>query len=277
MLCPSPNGDLVEGIDDSEVPTPQLDLDPNGAVGTKQYMEWINVFYQAYDKVTFAPVWATPLAGPTPWVNNGITNCSAVGGDGVVIFDRLASRWVIAFHTSPPSALYNYCIAVSSTDDLTSPALVWYTYVFPLNAALGTNPQGQTYFPDWPKFGTWADAYYASFDMEDVAQKHLNIGSMACAFDRTNMLLGNPGANPMQCFYANPNQNGTLFLGHSLIPADVEGTTAPPAGRDEFFVSIQNPPNDGQDPHVQYHQLVGLSCRFGHSGPTRLSRIFRSR
>ena len=90
-----------EGIDDSEVPTPQLDLDPNGAVGTKQYMEWINVFYQAYDKVTFAPVWATPLAGPTPWVNNGITNCSAVGGDGVVIFDRLASRWVIAFHTSP--------------------------------------------------------------------------------------------------------------------------------------------------------------------------------
>jgi len=30
-----------------------------------------------------------------------------------------------------------------------------------------------------------------------------------------------------------------------LIPADVEGTTAPPVGRDEYFVSIQNPVIDG--------------------------------
>ena len=235
-----------DGIDDSEVPTPQLDLDPNGAVGTKQYMEWINVYYQAFDKTTFAPVWATPQHGMTPWVNNGITNCSAVGGDGVIIFDRLASRWVIAFHTAPASAQYYYCVAVSSTDDLTSPTLVWYTYAFFLNPALGANSQGQTYFPDWPKIGTWADAYYASFDLEDIAQKHLNIGSMVCAFDRTNMLIGNPTPNPMQCFHTNPNQNGTLYLGHSLIPADVEGTTPPPVGRDEFLVSIQNPPNDGK-------------------------------
>ena len=44
----------------------------------------------------------------------------------------------------------------------------------------------------------------------------------------------------------NPNQNGTLSLKHSLIPADVEGTTPPPVGRDEFLVSIQNPTNDGK-------------------------------
>jgi hypothetical protein len=40
--------------------------------------------------------------------------------------------------------------------------------------------------------------------------------------------------------------NGTLYLKHSLIPADVDGTTAPPAGRHEYFLSIQNPPNDGK-------------------------------
>ncbi len=237
-----------EGIDDSQVPNPQLDNDPNGAVGTKQYMEWINVYYQAFDKVTFAPVWLTPQPGPTPWVNNGVNDCSAVGGDGVVIFDRMASRWVIAFHTSPANDNYYYCIAVSNTDDLTSPTLDWYTYEFFLNPVLGQNSNGQTYFPDWPKIGTWADAYYASFDLEDVAQKHLNIGSLVCAFDRTNMLIGNPNPNPMQCF-SDPNPiptNGTLFLSHSLIPADVDGTTPPPTGRDEFLVSIQNPPNDGK-------------------------------
>jgi hypothetical protein len=52
----------------------------------------------------------------------------------------------------------------------------------------------------------------------------------------------------MQCF-SDPDPiptNGVRYLKHSLIPGDVEGTTAPPTGRDEFYVSIQNPPNDGQ-------------------------------
>ncbi|HSZ01446.1 MAG TPA: hypothetical protein VK788_18255, partial [Terriglobales bacterium] len=65
--------------------------------------------------------------------------------------------------------------------------------------------------------------------------------------DRTNMLSGGT-PNPMQCF-SDPNPiplNGTRYLKHSLIPGDVEGTTAPPTGRDEFYVSIQNPPLDGQ-------------------------------
>src|ERR1035438_5503147 len=78
-----------DGIAASQVGHPEYDVDPNGAVGTKQYMEWINVFYQAYDKVTFAPVWATPLAGTSPWFNNGQQNCLPVGGDGIINFDRL--------------------------------------------------------------------------------------------------------------------------------------------------------------------------------------------
>ncbi|MGC2404385.1 MAG: hypothetical protein WA510_31625, partial [Acidobacteriaceae bacterium] len=49
-----------EGIDASQLAHPELNVDPNGAIGTKQYMEWINTFYQAYDKVTLAPVWAAP-------------------------------------------------------------------------------------------------------------------------------------------------------------------------------------------------------------------------
>jgi len=236
-----------EGIDDSQVPNPQLDLDPNGSVGTKQYLEWINLYYQAFDKVTFAPLWPTAVPGNTPWLNNNVQNCLAFGGDGVVNFDRLASRWIIAAHTSPANSQYYYCVAISNTDDLTSPTLAWYTYGFFLNPFLGTNTQGQPYFPDWPKIGTWQDAYYVSFDLQDVAQKHLTIGVLVCALDRTNMLAG-ATPNPMQCF-SNPNPiptAGTLYLAHSVIPADIEGTTPPPAGRDEFLVSIQNPPNDGK-------------------------------
>jgi hypothetical protein len=234
-----------DGIDASQIPRPQLDIDPNGAVGTKQYMEWINTYYQAYDKKTFSPVWSTPQNGTQPWRSNNVSDCYGVGGDGVIAFDRLASRWLIAARASSAGNYY-YCVAISNTDDLTSGSLGWYTYEIPLNPILGTNSRGHVYFPDWPKLATWQDAYYVTMDLQDVDNKYQEIAIVACALDRTNMLTGFT-PNPPQCF-SDPSPvpaNGTLYLAHSLIPADIEDTTAPPSGRDEFLVSIQNPPNDG--------------------------------
>ena len=233
-----------EGIDASQLARPQLDVDPNGAVGTKQFMEWTNVYFQAYDKISFAPVWSAPQSGTSPWQNKGITACNGIGGDGVVIFDRLALRWVIAARSSATNN-YNYCVAVSNTDDLSSKSLAWYTYVFSLNALLGTNAQGNVYFPDWPKIGTWSDAYYVAMDLNDPNIGDREVGFLVCALDRTNMLV-NGTPNPPICF-EQPSPVGTsVYLGHSLIPADVEGTTPPPAGRDEFLVSIQNPVMDNK-------------------------------
>ena len=235
-----------EGIDASQVHSSDHDVDPNGAVGTKQYMEWTNVYFQAYDKQSpNAPVWSAPQPGTLPFQNNNLPNCTSVGGDGIVTFDHLASRWIIAVRSSPGSNSYYYCVAISNTDDLRSSSLSWYTYQFALNPVLGANSNGHVYWPDWPKFGTWADAYYVSFDLNDVDRNYLQIGVVVCALDRTNMLTGSQ-PNPMQCF-SDPNPipaHGTLYLKHSLIPADIEGVVAPPAGRDEYLVSIQNPPFD---------------------------------
>lgn len=232
-----------EGIDASQLAHPELNVDPNGAVGTKQYMEWTNAYYQAFDKVTFAPVWSTPKNGNTPFVANGVTQCENFGaGDVIILFDRLASRWVIGAHSAGPN--YYYCVAISNTDDLTSKTLKWYTYAFSLNAILGTNSSGVTYYPDWTKIGTWIDAYYVGIDLEDPSHTFQEVGVVACAFDRTNMLVGGT-ANSPQCF-ANPSPvTGSLYLGHSLEPADIEGTTPPPAGTPEYYVSIENPVNDG--------------------------------
>ena len=82
-----------EGIDASQLNRPEYAVDPNGAVGTKQFMEYVNVYYQAFDKTTFAPVWSTPQVATTPFGN--LANCQHITGDAVIIFDRLASRWVI--------------------------------------------------------------------------------------------------------------------------------------------------------------------------------------
>jgi hypothetical protein len=232
-----------EGINVSELTKQQLDIDPNGAVGTKQYVEWVNNYFQAFDKTTLVPL-ASPEPGTLPFRNNGISNCYAFGGDGIVNFDRVASRWIIAGHGLPSPGQYYYCVAISSTDDLSSQTLQWYTYQFYLNPCI-TNSNGYTYFPDWPKFGTWGNAYYVAFDLLDTNNKYIPIGIGAVALDRANM-LNNGTPHHMQCFTVPRTLpiKGSYSLYHSLIPADVEGTTPPPANRDEFMVSIQNPPRD---------------------------------
>ena len=232
-----------DGIAAAQVAHPEFDVDPNGAVGTKQYMEWINVYYQAYDKVTLAPVWSSPQPASNPFTANGLNACNNFSGDGIINFDRLASRWVISVRTTI-SNNYTYCIAISNTDDLSSKSLSWHAYEVPLNPILGTNSQGNVYFPDWPKLGTWPDAYYLTIDLNDVNNNYREVGVVVCALDRTNMLNGGTPNSP-QCFTNPSTVNGSLYLAHSLIPADVDGTTAPPSGRDEYLVSIENPVNDG--------------------------------
>ena len=249
-----------EGVDATDQPTSR-DVDPQGAVGTKQFFEWTNAnvtqgAMQAWDKVTFAPVWPQYQNIAFPWVQNDMSDCETVRGDGQIIFDSLASRWVIGAHNSTPGKIgpYFYCVAVSSTDDLTASNLSWYTYEFPLDPYLGTSPKtGNPNFPDWPKISTWWNAYFVTIDVLDPDNLGSNeggfmpLGVVVCALDRTDMLQNN--AATYQCF-TDPNPippNPTaanLYLRHSLIPADVDGTTAPFANRDEFLLSIQNPPND---------------------------------
>ena len=228
------------------------DVDPNGAVGTKQFMEYVNTQYQAYDKTTFQPVWSTPQSIDTPWA--GISQCSSIPLDAVINFDRLASRWVIGAKSAPPPSGPTpgnfYCIAVSSTDDLTSPSLVWYAYYLDLAPYLPV-AQNEKYAPDWSKLGTWPNAYVAGIDILDG--KNDEVGVLACAFDRMNMLINNPTPNSPQCIdVPAPTYMTTEFapyyLAHSLIPADVDGTTPPPAGRDSFLVSIENPSGGGGAP-----------------------------
>jgi hypothetical protein len=228
-----------EGIDASQVKSPGFGIDPNGAVGTKQYMEWADVDYQGYDKTTGAPVYSSgPVEGDTPWRNNNMPDCYGPSGNVQLNFDHIASRWVIGRRQSNNGS-YFYCIAVSNTDDLTSSTFAWYAYELPLNLILGTNSHGHVFYADYPKIGTWVDGYYVTIDLEDPDNGFAEVGILACAFDRTTMLTGGTMRKP-QCFrYPNP-PNG-LFRAHSLEPADIDGLVAPQLGTPEYFASLQNP------------------------------------
>ena len=189
--------------------TKSFNADANGAVGTKQYLEWVNSAYQGYNKTTFAKVFPSPVMGDTPWRNAGMPDCFGSGGDGIILFDHLASRWVIG--TRHGQGTYFYCIAVSNSDDLTAPGFGWSAYELPLNPILGQNSLGHAYFADFPRLGTWADGYYVSIDLEDPDNGFREVGVVVCAFDRTSMLAGATARTP-QCFRNPSTITGSLFL-----------------------------------------------------------------
>ncbi|HVS73983.1 MAG TPA: hypothetical protein VHE23_01060 [Candidatus Acidoferrales bacterium] len=182
--------------------------DTNGAVGATQFVQWVNLSFAVFDKTTGALAAGFPKAGNTIWSGFGGSCETRNDGDPIAQYDKAAGRWVLAqpVFASP----FSYCIAVSTTSDATGS---YNRYQFSM-------PN----FPDYPKLGVWSDGYYASFNM---FSGNTFVGARACAFNRTAMLAG--AAATAVCF-----QNSSSVA--NLLPSDLDGATAPPAGSPNFFV-----------------------------------------
>lgn len=218
--------------------------DTDGAVGTSQYVQLVNTVFTVYDKSTGAVV-TGPTATNTLWSGFGGTCQTANDGDGTVEFDKLADRWVFQqFVVS--STPYMECIAVSQTADATG-AYSRYAFTF-----------GNSDFPDYPKLGVWPDAYYMSFNI--FLNGATFIGPDACAFDRTNMLTG-AAARPMQCFQQSTSVN-------PLLPSDLDGTTAPPSGEPNFYLTFGS---SGVVELFKYHVDFTTPSNSTFTGPTNIS------
>jgi hypothetical protein len=188
--------------------------DTNAAVGTTQVVETVNVAYAVYDKTT-----GNQLMAPT----NIQTLYAPLGGqcatgnvsDPVATYDKAAGRWLItmiAFNNT--FTVNDSCVAVSTTSDATG---TYHLYQFSYAKTL----------PDYPKVGVWPDAYYVTTD--SFPSGGFFSGAETCALDRTNMLAGN--AATMICF-----QRGTSDF--ALLPADLDGATAPPAGSPNYQMEL---------------------------------------
>ncbi len=186
--------------------------DTNGAVGTTQYVQWVNLEYNVYDKTTGSKILG-PVQGSSFWSGFGGDCQNNNSGDPIVIFDHLASRW---FATQPVffSSPFHFCIAISTSDDATGS----YTrYEFDV----------VNEFNDYPKWAVWPDGYYASyrgFNTSGTSYK----GPRACAADRTAMLAGN--AATIQCFNMSSNYD-------FVLPSDLDGATLPPTGSPNYYIS----------------------------------------
>lgn len=194
--------------------------DTVGAVGASQYVQMVNVTIAVYSKRD-----GSLQLGPVPihalWQgfgglceNGGETATYSDGGDPVVLYDHLANRWFVSqLQYDETFTKTAQCIAVSTSSDATG-SYNRYEFDFGVN------------FPDYPKFGIWPDAYYNSIN---VFPGNGFAGAEACAFDRAAMLAGAPAA--AICFQQSPSVA-------SLLPADLDGSTPPPAGAPNYFVGL---------------------------------------
>src|SRR5260370_27453519 len=216
---------------------PFVPPDTNGAVGATQFVEWVNVTFEVFDKATGATV-----IGPTPgnafWKGFGGTCETHNDGDIIIQYDKAAGRWVAAQPVfSPP---FFYCVAVSTTSDATGS---YNRYAFSLSARA---------LPDYPKVRVWPDGYYVTFNIFSPSFA----AAMACAYDRTNMLAGNSATSI--CFQE-PKSVG------SLLPSDLDSKTPPPPGEPNFLVDLAD------STHLnlfQFHVDFATPTNSSFSGPT---------
>jgi hypothetical protein len=187
--------------------------DTNGAVGATQYVQWVNASFAVFDKTTGAIASGFPKPANILWSGFGGGCQTNNDGDPIVQYDKLANRWVLT-QFSVSTLPYLQCVAVSTTSDATGS---YYRYAF---------SYGNTQFPDYPKLGVWPDGYYISYNIFNNAQSFG--GAKVCAFDRNSMLTG--AAATQQCVQLSTSYGG-------LLPSDLDGTTAPPAGTPNFFLN----------------------------------------
>lgn len=189
--------------------------DTNGAVGATQYVQWVNESFAVFDKSTGAIAPGFPKAGNTLWTGFG-GNCETRNdGDPIVQYDKAAGRWILTQFSVPGGGPYEQCVAVSTTSDATG-AYNRYSFNY-----------GNVQFIDYPKLGVWPDAYYITYNIFNNGTTFA--GAKLCAFDRTAMLAG--ALATQQCF-----QLGTNFGG--VLPSDLDGATAPPAGSPNYLFSF---------------------------------------
>jgi len=196
-----------------------LPPDTNGDVGPNNYVQWVNLHYQVFDRTGGSLLGPSP--GNTLWSGFGGVCETTNQGDPVVRYDRMANRWIFtqfAFTVDRRNNLvapFVQCFAISTTGD---PTGTYYRYAWTIS---------NTYFPDYPKLAVWPDGYYMTVNF---FSGNTFVGGGALAFDRAKMLNGQAataiGFGPLGAAYG------------GSLPSDLDGSILPPSGAPNYFGAI---------------------------------------
>jgi len=184
--------------------------DTNGDAGLTLYGQVVNVQIQWFNKSNGSSYYG-PVNTSTLWSGFGGGCQTNNDGDAVIKYDKAADKWVVT-QFSVSTTPYLECVAVSTTND---PKGTWARYAF-----------SQPNFNDYPKMSVWPDAYYITYNMFTNTFQ----GGRVCAMDRTKMVAGDLSATQV-CFQLSTSYGG-------LLPADLYGSTTPPAGTPNYVMNF---------------------------------------
>ena len=196
-----------------------LPPDTNGDVGPTHYVQTVNISFAIWNKTTGSKLYG-PANIKTLWSGFGGACETRNDGDPIVLYDKLADRWLIAQFALPryPVKPFYMCIAVSKSGD---PQGQWWRYSYSFNK-----------MPDYLKFGVWPDGYYMSINQFKSGSGTWG-GQGVVAFERSRMLLGQSAkAVYFDLFNVDANLGG-------MLPSHLSGSP-PTAGTPNTFVEIDD-------------------------------------
>lgn len=233
--------------------------DPNGDVGPNHYVQAVNTSAAIFDKT------GTLLASfhYNTLFASAIAPCNSPlrRGDPIALYDTIADRWILTdFAYANSTGPYYQCIAVSKTANPVTGG--WWLYT--LDAGSTSTP-GVYWFNDYPKLGSWSDGIYMSADMFEARLTYR--GVRVWAFNRDD-LINNPMTGVRYVYF----DISPTYI--HLLPSNLRGTTMPPGGTPNFFVSLAMPDASYQANtlhlwkfHVDWNNLLNSTL----TGPTNLT------
>jgi hypothetical protein len=188
--------------------------DTNMAVGDTQIVQWVNGSFAVFNKFSGATL-AGPILGNDLFSALG-GPCATYNDGGIAAqWDNAAHQWLLAQNVLHGPTYYA-CVAVSMTADATGP---YYLYPF----SLGNG------FPDYPKWGRWNTSWSQTMNNFGPGGSGF-VGAEVCLYNRTALLNGQSGPPAIQvCHQFSANDD-------SLLPADIDSSTNPPAAECQFFI-----------------------------------------
>ena len=195
---------------------PDAPPDTTMAVGDTQIVQWVNTSYTVCSKTAPYKCGAS-VEGNMLWSKLGGICAANNDGDIIAQWDLAAHRWLLTQNVF--AGTYGVCVAVSTTANANG---TYYLYEFPvLNSG----------FPDYPKWGIWPTGYFETWNNFGPGGSGF-VGPVLCAYHSKKLLAGDKTAEQICHQYPNNSPN----FEDSLLPADRDSVTAPPAGQDEFAI-----------------------------------------
>ncbi len=222
-----PDGALQSGFGIHAMPLPTINFNaitgtnatppsPSGDVGLNHYVLMSNLRSAIYNKA--GALIAGPFNNNVIWAGFGGPCETTNSGNPWVVYDQLADRWFL-MQIGSNVAPYSLCFALSVTGD---PTGSYYRWSFNL----------ADQFPDYGRVAVWPDAYYIGGRM--FLNASIQTGSGAYAFDRADMLAGDP--TPDVVGFIAPSDATPYVVGDGLVPADLDGSQPPPPGCPAYYV-----------------------------------------